>query len=158
MILSLSLVEGIEILFFRLFGEMLRRNINKLINPQHMGPTCHVTVYSFFPSFSLYSSASYLHGRTRSRLRRLQSPRCPSWCPRLSSQPWRHRPMAEPPNLMPSRSARLPLDTKHSKENTKLLGPVRHTSRENPKIHIFQQDHKWENKAYIILNHFLHHF
>ena len=46
-------------------------------------------------------------------------------------------PMAEPPNLMPPRSARLPLDTKHSRENTKLLGFVGHTPWENPKIHIF---------------------
>ena len=46
-------------------------------------------------------------------------------------------PMAEPPNLMPPRSACLPLDTKHSKENTKLHGPVGHTTGENPKIHIF---------------------
>ena len=45
--------------------------------------------------------------------------------------------MAEPPNLMPSRSARLPLDTKHPREDTKLLGSVGHTPRENPKIHIF---------------------
>ena len=41
--------------------------------------------------------------------------------------------MAEPPNLMPPRSACLPLDTKHPKENTKLLGSVGHTPRENPK-------------------------
>ena len=45
--------------------------------------------------------------------------------------------MVEPPNLMPPRSARLPLDTKHSKEDTKLLGFVGHTTGENPKIHIF---------------------
>ena len=45
--------------------------------------------------------------------------------------------MAEPPNLMPPRGARLPLDTKHSGENTKLLGSVGHTPGENPKIHIF---------------------
>ena len=45
--------------------------------------------------------------------------------------------MAEPPNLMPSRSAHLPLDTKHSGENTKLLGSVGHTAEENPKIHMF---------------------
>ena len=45
--------------------------------------------------------------------------------------------MAEPPNLMPPTSACLPLDTKHSGENTKLLGSVRHTPGENPKIHIF---------------------
>ena len=45
--------------------------------------------------------------------------------------------MAEPPNLMPAGSARLPLDTKHSRENTKLLGFVGHTPGENPKIHIF---------------------
>ena len=46
-------------------------------------------------------------------------------------------PVAEPPNLIPPMSAHLPLDTKHSKENTKLRGPVGHTPRENPKIHIF---------------------
>jgi len=44
--------------------------------------------------------------------------------------------VAEPPNLMPLRSARLLLDTKHSRENTKLLGFVGHTPGENPKIHI----------------------
>ena len=46
-------------------------------------------------------------------------------------------PVVEPPNLMPLRSARLPLDTKHPRENTKLLGSVGHTPGENPKIHIF---------------------
>ena len=45
--------------------------------------------------------------------------------------------MTEPPNLMPHRSACLPLDTKHSRENAKLLDPVGHTPGENPKIHIF---------------------
>ena len=45
--------------------------------------------------------------------------------------------VAEPPNLMPPRSACLPLDAKHPKENTKLLGFVGHTTGENPKIHIF---------------------
>ena len=45
--------------------------------------------------------------------------------------------MAEPPNLMPLRSAHLPLDTKHSGEDTKLLSSVGHTLGENPKIHIF---------------------
>ena len=45
--------------------------------------------------------------------------------------------MAELPNLIPHRSACLPLDTKHSRENTKLLGFVGHTPGENPKIHIF---------------------
>ena len=45
--------------------------------------------------------------------------------------------VAEPPNLVPPRSAHLPLDTKHPKENTKLLGSVGHTSGENTKIHIF---------------------
>ena len=45
--------------------------------------------------------------------------------------------MVEPPNLMPSRSARLPLDTKHPKENTNLLGSIGHSPGENPKIHIF---------------------
>ena len=47
------------------------------------------------------------------------------------------RTVAEPPNLMPHRSACLPLDTKHSRENTKLLGFVGHTPGETPKIHIF---------------------
>ena len=45
--------------------------------------------------------------------------------------------VAEPINLMPPRSARLSLDTKHPRENTKLLGSVGHTTGENPKIHIF---------------------
>ena len=45
--------------------------------------------------------------------------------------------VAELPNLMPPRSARLPLDTKHPRENTKLLGSIGHTPGENPKIHIF---------------------
>ena len=45
--------------------------------------------------------------------------------------------VAEPPNLMPPRSACLLLDTKHPKENTKLLGSVGHTPGENPKIYIF---------------------
>ena len=45
--------------------------------------------------------------------------------------------VAEPPNLMSHRSACLPLDTKHSRENTKLLGFVGHTPGENPKTHIF---------------------
>ena len=45
--------------------------------------------------------------------------------------------MAEPPNLMPHRSACLPLVAKHSRENTKLLGFVGLTPGENPKIHIF---------------------
>ena len=47
------------------------------------------------------------------------------------------RTVAEPPNLMPHRSACLPLDTKHSRENTKLLSSIGHTLGENPKIHIF---------------------
>ena len=45
--------------------------------------------------------------------------------------------VVEPPNLMPPRSACLPLDTKHTKENTKLLDSVGHTLGENPEIHIF---------------------
>ena len=45
--------------------------------------------------------------------------------------------MAEPHNLMPLRSACLPLDTKHSRENTKLLGSVGHTPGKNQKIHNF---------------------
>ena len=35
--------------------------------------------------------------------------------------------VTEPPNLMPPRSACLPLDTKHSRKNTKLLGSIEHT-------------------------------
>ena len=65
--------------------------------------------------------------------------------------------VAEPSNLMPHRSARLPLDTEHSRKNTKLLGSVRHTLGENPKIHIFAIRITNENKSYIILNHSLHH-
>ena len=38
---------------------------------------------------------------------------------------------------MSPRSARLSLDTKHPRENTKLLGSVGHTPGENPKIRIF---------------------
>ena len=38
---------------------------------------------------------------------------------------------------MPPRSACLLLDTKHPREDTKLLGSVGHTPGENPKIHIF---------------------
>ena len=34
--------------------------------------------------------------------------------------------VAEPPNLMPPKSTHLPLDTKYSRENTKLRGSVRH--------------------------------
>ena len=45
--------------------------------------------------------------------------------------------VVEPPNLMPPKSACLPLDTKHPRENTKLLGSVGHTPGENSKIHIF---------------------
>jgi len=45
--------------------------------------------------------------------------------------------VAEPSNLMSPRSARLPLDTKHPRENTKLLGSIGHTPGENPKIHNF---------------------
>ena len=50
--------------------------------------------------------------------------------------------VAEPPNLMPPRSARLPLDTKHLKENTKLLGSVGHPRREPENPHFCHQDHK----------------
>ena len=45
--------------------------------------------------------------------------------------------MVEPPNIMHPRTARLPLDTKHSREDTKLIGSVGHTLGENPKIRIF---------------------
>ena len=53
----------------------------------------------------------------------------------LMGSEWDH--MAEPPNLMSLRSACLPLDTKHPREDTKLLGFIGHTPGENPKIHIF---------------------
>ena len=45
--------------------------------------------------------------------------------------------VAELPNLMSHRSACLLLDTKHSRENTKLLGSVGHTPGVNSKIHVF---------------------
>ena len=45
--------------------------------------------------------------------------------------------MVELPNIMPPRGVRLPLDTKHLEENTKLLGSIGHTPGENLKIHIF---------------------
>ena len=45
--------------------------------------------------------------------------------------------VVEPSNLMSHMSACLLLDTKHSRENTKLLGSIGHTTGENPKIHIF---------------------
>ena len=45
--------------------------------------------------------------------------------------------VVEPPNLMPPRSTCLPLDTKYSRENTKLRSSIGQTPRENPKIHIF---------------------
>ena len=56
----------------------------------------------------------------------------------------------EPPNLMPLRNTCLSLDTKYSRDNTILRSSIEHTPWENPKIHIFHQDHKWENKAYNI--------
>ena len=58
--------------------------------------------------------------------------------------------VAEPSNLMPPKSTCLLLDTKYSREDTKLHSSVEHTPRKNQKIHIFHQDHKWENKAYNI--------
>jgi len=57
--------------------------------------------------------------------------------PTLASLSTSNKSVVEPPNLMPPESVRLPLDTKHSRENTKLLGSVGHTLGENPKIHIF---------------------
>ena len=67
--------------------------------------------------------------------------------------------VVEPPNLMPPRSACLPLDTKHPKENTKLLGSVGHTPWENPKIHIFAIRITNERiKLTTFLTLFLHHF
>ena len=49
-------------------------------------------------------------------------------------------PVVEPPNLMPPRSTCLPLDTKYSREHTKLHSSVEHTPGENPKIHIFPSE------------------
>ena len=45
--------------------------------------------------------------------------------------------VAEPPKLLSYRSTCLPLDTKYSREDTKLHSSVEHTPRENLKIHIF---------------------
>ena len=45
--------------------------------------------------------------------------------------------VAELSNLMLSRSTYLPLDTKYSRKDIKLHGPIGHTPGENPKIHIF---------------------
>ena len=45
--------------------------------------------------------------------------------------------VAEPHNLMSPRSTCLSLDTKYSREDTKLRSSVEHTTRENLKIHIF---------------------
>ena len=51
--------------------------------------------------------------------------------------------VTEPPNLIPHRSACLPLDTKHSRENTKLLDSVGAHPRGEPKNpHFCHQDHK----------------
>ena len=49
-------------------------------------------------------------------------------------------PVVEPPNIMPLRSTRLPLDTKYARENAKLHNFVGHTSEENPKINIFPSE------------------
>ena len=45
--------------------------------------------------------------------------------------------VAEPPNLMPPKSTRLLLDTKYSRDDTKLRSFVGHTPWEDPKTHIF---------------------
>jgi hypothetical protein len=50
--------------------------------------------------------------------------------------------VVEPPNLMPPKHTRLPLDTKYPRESTILRDFVENTLGENSKIHIFQQDHK----------------
>ena len=50
---------------------------------------------------------------------------------------WLRLTVVEPPNLMPPRSSCIPLDTKYSREDTKLHSSVEHTPRENSKIHIF---------------------
>ena len=55
----------------------------------------------------------------------------------LNTCRFRRMTVAEPPNLMPPRSTCLPLDTKYSREDTKLRSYVKHTPRKNPKIHIF---------------------
>ena len=65
-----------------------------------------------------------------------------------------HR-VVESSHLMPFRSSCLTLDTKYSKEDTKLCSSVEHISRENSKSTFFHQDHIWENKAYNILKSFL---
>ena len=63
--------------------------------------------------------------------------------------------MAGPSNPMSPKSTCLPLDPKYSREDTKLCSSIEHTPRENLKIHIFHQDHKWENTAYNILKSYL---
>ena len=66
--------------------------------------------------------------------------------------------MVELPNLMPPRGTCLPLDTKYPRECTKLYRSVEYTPRETRKSTFFCQDHKRKNKAYHIINYFLHHF
>ena len=51
-------------------------------------------------------------------------------------------PVAEPSNLMPLRSARLSLDTNHSRENTKLRSFVGTPQGRTRKSTFFHQDHK----------------
>ena len=68
------------------------------------------------------------------------------------------RAVVEPPNLIPPRSTCLPLDTKYSKENTKLHSSDGHTPGENPKIHIFAIRIINERIKLTLFNHFLPHF
>ena len=55
----------------------------------------------------------------------------------LTGDPRSATTVAKPPNLMPPRSTCPPLDTKYSREDTKLRSSIEHTPKENPKIHIF---------------------
>ena len=58
--------------------------------------------------------------------------------PSATTNGHRHQvPVAEPPNLISSRSTCLSLDIKYSRDDTKLHSSVEHTSKENSKIHIF---------------------
>ena len=59
--------------------------------------------------------------------------------------------VAEPPNLMPPRSACLLLDTRHSREDTKLRSSIGHTPRKNQKIHIFTSGSQMREES-------LHHY
>ena len=66
--------------------------------------------------------------------------------------------VVEPPNLMTPMSTCLLLDTKYSREDTKLRSSVGHTPGENPKIHIFSIRITNERIKLTTFKHFLHHF